>query len=498
MGVALQLVNFNDLFFNKGRNAPVIINDFAEASEDDKDAFNKMIYTKYSTDDLLSNLPTCECGEIAGEHNVGVMCRNCNTVVQAPLEQDLEPLVWMRRPNGVKALINPIVWTMLNEKFKRSGFEIIRWLCDTTYKAQVKVPPMMESVQALGIARGYNNFIENFDAITDSLFELKVFKQRGVTDPLQQLLREQRQSVFSEYLPLPNRSLLVIEESNVGTYVDPIVTGAVDAIRTMVSIDSPLSSHNLRTKENRTVKTIAQLAEFYDGLYRTTLAKKEGIFRKHVYGTRSHFSFRAVISSLTASHDYDELHIPWGIGVSVFRIHLLNKLFRRGYAPNEAIAFLNEHAQKHHPLLQELFELLITESPWRSASGKPGVPVVFQRNPSLERGSAQAMFVTLVKPDAIIPTVSLSILSVVGFNADFDGDQLNGTLSLDNHTAEELRKLAPHMSTFDLNDPRAVSKNLAMPKPVVATIANWVHFPHEDAADPEKLARMGAIPDAPK
>lgn len=498
MGVYLELVNFDNLFFNKARVAPVIINDFSEQTEDDKDRFNKMIYTKYSTDDLLSNLPTCECGEIAGEHNVGVLCPNCNTACQSPLEQDLEPLVWMRSPIGVKKLINPIVWTMLNDKFRRSGFEIIRWICDTTYKPQVKAPAIMETIQSIpGLERGYNNFIDNFDRITDALFELRIFKKPKTIDPLQRLIKEQRDCVFSDYLPLPNRSLLVIEESNVGTYVDPIVTGAVDAIRTMVSIDSPLSSHSTRTKENRTVKTIAQLSEFYDGLYRTTLAKKEGIFRKHVYGTRSHFSFRAVISSLTDAHDYDELHIPWGIGVSVLRIHLMNKLIRRGYTPNHAIAFLNEHAQKYHPLLDELFRLLIAESKWRTAtSGKNGIPVVFQRNPSLERGSAQAMLVTHVKTDSNIPTVSLSILSVVGFNADFDGDQLNGTLSLDNHTAEELRKLAPHMSAFDLNEPRAVSKNLAMPKPVVATIANWVHSAQASQVDPAKLALMADLPDA--
>ncbi len=493
MGVALELVNYDDLFFNRSRQEPVIINDFAETSEEDKAAFNRMIYTKYSTDDLLSNLPQCECGNLCGEHLVGVVCNNCHAAVSSPLEQELEPIVWMRAPKGVKKLINPVVWTMLNNKFKRSGFEIIRWICDTTYKpVALRVPAVMDAVQAIpNLERGYNNFIDKFDSIIDSLFELRVFKPpRGKIDPLQQLLRTHRDCVFSDYLPLPNRSLLVIEESNVGTYVDPIVTGAVDAIRTMTSIDSPLSSHSIRTKENRTVKTIAQLAEFYDGLYRLTLAKKEGIFRKHVFGGRANFSFRAVISSLTDAHQYDELHIPWGIGVSVLRMHLLNKLIRRGYGVNDAIAFLNEHSQKYHPLLDELFKLLIAESPYK------GIPVIFQRNPSLERGSAQAMFITQVKTDPSIPTISLSILSVVGFNADFDGDQLNGTLSLDLMTAEALQRLAPHMSTFDLNEPRRVSKNLSMPKPVVSSISSWVHDPNGEVIDPEKLARMMALPTA--
>jgi hypothetical protein len=441
MGVRLTLENFDDLLFRRATKQPIIINDLSDGSEEDREKLKQLTYTTYNTD-LLSNLPSCQCGELIGEHLVGVECPECHYVVAAPLDQELEPLVWMRAPNGVEALINPIVWTMLAEKFTRSGFEIVRWLCDTTYKPQVKMPAVMEAVQELNIPRGYNNFVKNFDSIIEKLFNLKEFRPkktatgfaqevknaRGVgakftaakdylfkssLDPLQELLQRQRDCVFSKYLPLPNRSLLVIEETNVGTYVDPIITGAVDAILTIASIDSPLANHSVRTKENRTIKTIAQLAEFYDGVYRSTLAKKEGIFRKHVYGTRSHFSFRAVISSLTARHQYDELHIPWGIGISLFRPHLQNKLMRRhGYNPNQSIAFLNAHAQRHHPLLEQLFQELIDECPYK------GIPVVFQRNPSLERGSAQAMFVTQVKTRTDIPTVSLSILSVKGFNAD--------------------------------------------------------------------------------
>lgn len=489
MGISLELVNFDDLFNQKVKTTPVIINDVADSNEKEKNALNKLIYTKYSSD-LLSNLPSCECGEVAGEYNVGLVCPVCNTKVTPPIEQELEPIVWMRAPNGVAPLINPIVWTMLNRKFTRSGFEILRWICDTTYKPQVKVPKVMEAVQELEIPRGYNNFYQNFDAIVAKLFGLRAFKQRrDAIDPLFEVIRLQRDCVFSQYLPLPNRSLLVVEETNVGHYTDPTVPGAIDAIRMMAAIDSPLSNHSPRVKENRTIKTIARLSEFYEDWYRYTLAKKEGVFRKNIYGGRSHFSFRAVISSLTEEHDLRELHIPWGIGVSVLRIHLLNKLLRHhNMTPNEAIGFLNAHAQRYSPLLDQLFQELIAECPY------PGIPVVFQRNPSLERGSAQSMYVTKVKPATEIPTVSMSILSVRGYNADFDGDQLNGTLSLDLMTSEELQKLAPHMSTFDLNEPRKVSKNLSMPKPVVSTIAAWMHAKFNEGIDPQKQLLMDQIP----
>ena len=415
MGIALELVNFTELFNYKARGNPIIINTRSESSKEDKEELNKLIYTRYKTD-LLSNLPACECGEIVGEHNVGVVCPKCTTQVTSPMDQELEPIAWMQAPIGVAALMNPIVWTMLKEKFTIGGFEVIRWLCDGGYRPTVKRPPALEGIMALDLPSGYNNFVNNFDMIMEKLFNCKAFKpKKGATNILYDLIKLQRDCIFSQYLPLPNRSLLVIEDSPAGAYLDPIIPGVVDAIRTMASIDSALSPHTVRVKENRTVKTIAQLANFYDDLYKNSLAEKEGIFRKHIYGTRSHFSFRAVISSSTDNHKYDEIYIPWGIGISVLRIHLVNKLFKLGYTPAGAVYFLNKHSQIYNPLLDTLFQELIAEAPGR------GVSCILQRNPSLERASAQAMYITRVKTDPLIPTVSLSILSVVGYNAKIIG-----------------------------------------------------------------------------
>lgn len=55
----------------------------------------------------------------------------------------------------------------------------------------------------------------------------------------------------------------------------------------------------------------------------------------------------------------------------------------------------------------------------------------------------------------------------------------------------DLRHLAPHKSTFDLNEPRIVSGSLAMPKPVVASISNWLHSTEE--VDKQKLLRMNEL-----
>lgn len=73
-----------------------------------------------------------------------------------------------------------------------------------------------------------------------------------------------------------------------------------------------------------------------------------------------------------------------------------------------------------------------------------------------------------------------------------DGDQLNGTLSIDIATTEQLKALAPHKSVFDLNAPKMVSKNLSIPDTVVSTISSFIHHP-DISVDQNKLNLMAPL-----
>lgn len=361
MPVFQQLNNY-DRIIHQLIKPPIIINDLIDSSEEDRESIKQMIFTKYSTD-MLSILPSCECGKTEGEYSLGTVCIHCGTVVKSKVEEVIEPLVWFRKPVGVNKLINPVIMTMLNTRFKKSGFEVIKWLCDTTYKSPVRQPKIINTIMDLGIQRGYNNFVDNFDAIMVKLFELRDFRlKRNTRDYLLELIQTNRQAIFSDYIPLPNKSLLIIEKTNVGIYIDTTIIGAIDAMGMITSIDSPLAEHSVRTKENRTIKAIIKLSEFYENFYKNNLAKKTGVFRRNVVGSRSHFSFRAVASSITGVHKYDELYAPWGVGITAFREHLVNKLFKRGWTYNKSIGFLYGHVEVYHPLIDEMLQELISES----------------------------------------------------------------------------------------------------------------------------------------
>lgn len=373
MAVSQEIEDFNLLFSNL-RDKPIIINDLSDTSEENKAEIERLIITKFSSD-MLSILPSCHCGKTQGEYAIGSDCPECHSPVVSVIEDAIEPLVWFRKPEGVLGLINPIILLMISTRFKKSGFEIIRWLMDTTYRAPVKTPRSILLLEEQGIQRGYNYFVSNFDYIMSVLFGMKEFSTKNpAEDMLEELLRRDRKLVFSDYIPLPNKSLLIVEKTNVGTYVDMSIASAVDAMFMVVAIDNVLLKHSVRTKENRTAKAIFKLMSYYVNLTKTTMLKKKGTLRKHVFGSRTHFSFRSVASSITAPHEYDSVYAPWGVGISALRIHLINKLLKLGYSYNSAVGLLMQHVENYHPLLDRLLNELIQESP----GGK--IPVIIQRN----------------------------------------------------------------------------------------------------------------------
>lgn len=70
---------------------------------------------------------------------------------------------------------------------------------------------------------------------------------------------------------------------------------------------------------------------------------------------------------------------------------------------------------------------------------------------------------------------------------------MNGTLLIDNWTAEQVEPLAPHKSTLEPSEPRKMSGNNAKPKPVMSQLANWLDHGDTDPVDPVKLQRMQSL-----
>jgi len=470
MGIYLQIVDHDELF-ESAKTEPVLVNNFNLTSQNEVDQINDLIYTTYD-DDTLEVLPTCDCGKIKGGDKVGRLCPKCGTVCLSVTERPLESLLWIATPKGVDTLINPEVFIIFKKKFLVSGVSVFEWMINPNYRIPKDIdPPPIVKLKECGYKRGLNNFFRNFDSIMNTLIHDKIIKLNTVSErhELLQFIKENRKALFSKHIPLPSKLTFITEKTAMGTYADPTITSAVDAIRTISSIENSVTPLNQNTIESRTVQALTKISEYYETFFKASLSPKAGWFRKHIFGSRVHFSFRAVITSLSQPHSYDEVHLPWSLSVMFLKVHLINKLLKRNFTPNEAIRHLYEHTLKYDILLDEIFNELIAES------FEGGIPIILQRNPSLTRGSIQQLRVTKVKSDPEINTVSVSVLILPAWNADFDGDALNAMLIHDFKSLNSLSRLKPHLYALDIKTPRKLSGYMALPVPVVSNIAAWVH-----------------------
>lgn len=499
MPLSLKLLSL-DQMFHSSKVEPIILNDLHSKTEEDREYFNNLVKETY-TSDVVSVLPRCACGELRGEHLVGEVCDVCGTVVKQSIEDDINPSLWFRRPDGVEKLMNPIVWMMLDSRFTKSNFRVLVWITDRNYRSSSKVPESVKELIQMGIPRGYNNFVQNFSWFMEFLFNHADFRyQKSKTsfihdmleithpsrDPLQQLIHDNIGIIFSDFIPVLNRCLLVLEQHALGLYLDSSILNIKDALNTMLSIDQDHYNRTPANIENRTAKILVMLGDYYTSLFRKHISPKPGMLRKHTLGSRTNHSFRAVITSHEEIHDHDEIWIPWCVAMTVFQLHILNRLMNKKalakllgkkdgcekMTHNEALGFIYAHVYKYHPLLDRIMQELISES--RGGS----IPCLAQRNPSLMQGSAQLVRITRVKTDADNTTVSMSDLIAPAMNADYDGDELNFQLAVDEFMAEKFYAFSPFFNLLLLDKPLEISKNASMSDPIIASVSDWLERRH--------------------
>lgn len=461
MPTYLELINPNDKI-QELSHQPIILNDLSYLTTDDQAYVDGITLTKFKGD-LLENLPKCECNKFRGYPDLGVVCDVCGYEVVDP-HGALEAITWIRAPEGVKAMITPEFLLMLREAFTASRFSVIDWLIDPYYIRRVNnYPAWMVKVELMNLPRGWNNFLDNFDRIIEQLATVKEFQKQSLTDFLQ-LVKENRNKLFCNYIAVPNKAILVLEEETTATYVDTIFIGATDAIRKMVGIDTVHSSLTREEKEKRTYSLLSNLATFYDDISQAYYASKKGIFRKHLLGTRCSWAFRAVISSIDGPSTGDEMHIPWGVAVCVFRTHLTSLLLAKGFTPNQAKQLIADSVHTYNKLLHDLMLQLIEESP------EKGIRANFNRNPSMSRSSIVSMLITKIKTNMLDKTVSVPNWIVKLLNGDFDGDECNFTLDIDNYMSGMMSGFRPEMNLYNPNKVRSFDGLLALPKPQAAML----------------------------
>lgn len=387
-----------------------ILNDMPAETEDDRKAIDNLILTTYDNTDILSTIPTCQCGETTMGYNLGKVCSICNTPVDRPVETPISANVWMRVPKKVDGYIAPVTWIMLTKALSTSGYNLMEWITNPLSRPPTNVSrAVLKKIQILESykwKRGMNSFIRNFDYFLEILPALKISNEKEIIT----WLNANRVNLFPKHLPMPTKALLVLENTAVGSFADLPITGAVDAARTLVSVTKSNNNYTQAYIERKVVSIIKNLSNYLWDTINHSFNRKRGWIRGQLFRSRSHFCMRGVITSLSDPHRYDELHIPWAQGLEMLKFHLISKLIRRNFNITEAFNIVEANGKVYVPLLDELMCELIEEC------DDIGIPCLFQRNPTLTRTSAQQLFISKVKTNVEDSTINFSVLCTKGPN----------------------------------------------------------------------------------
>lgn len=413
MAWGIRLVNFEKMFATSSR-PPIIANDFDISSDDAREELSKLLYTHYDGD-TLGVLPQCQCGLLRGVYLIGKICNECGSDVGYITEKELEPILWIAPPTGVKTLFNPQAWTILSKALTYGQLNILEYLCNPTQQLPAIIPKETQRFLQLKIPRGINYFYDHFDTIMASLFDYNLVMANATKDRKEQFrlfIERYRNEIFTRYLPCPSRISLVTEKTVTASYAEPTMPLIVDAVLTITSTENSTRPLSLDTRQARCTEAMKKIANYHKEVQTNVIYKKEGWARKQVFGTRLHWTFRGVITSLSENHVRDELHLPWSMSVQLLQIHLFNKLLRLNFTPNEAYNLVEESVLQYNPLIDSLFLELINESPLG------GIPTLLGRNPTLERGSIQQFRITKINKDPKVNSIAMSVLCLKSPNAD--------------------------------------------------------------------------------
>lgn len=440
----------------------IYVNDLPMETEEDRAALMDLILTHYKEDYIPPTRPS-----------------------ESPFMMEKLPSVWIKPPKGVEYYVVPRAWLIMTKGMTYKSVNVMRWLCDPNYKVNKEPQGPWLAVADLNYPRSYNAFVKHFDEIMDTWFGyFNNLKKQALKDKwFQQWVRQYRDLIFVKALPIPNKMTFVRETNSTGDYGDiSVMTHAIDAVNTVASLATVAGGLSVRKAESKTLRVLDSLGEFINNHISLNLSKKSGAYRKHYFGASMSFSSRAIITSAQNTADmicpinrynedaglkFNEITIPWGVGLELFRVHISTRLIRRGYTPIEIGEMYAKHTRYRSDLLAELMEEIISDHPL----GK--FPCIIQRNPSLERGSTQQVGIASVKDDPMDNSYSISNLIITAMNADYDGDEENLYLVLDDKMYRLTKPLQPHYGIRSISRPRKYNNNVQIPKPSIATLSSW-------------------------
>lgn len=331
---------------------------------------------------------SCECGHLSGNYCIGSICNLCNTEVREAFADELKFQAWIEIPEYIPPLLHPVAFRVFR---KWLGNYERKPLIDLILDSTADLPEDL----AVNVGCGLRNFYERFDKIVNYLLNDYKPLQKGTaknrSEHIPQFIKMYKHCMFIRHLPVLNHNLSILTSRGTMKLTDE---SSQHVFKAIVELSNLAYTYNTDARpelylEQHASAVYYSYLEYVKSIVYDKLTKKPGFIRRHILGTRCHFSFRGVIVPITIPHVGDELHLPWRIAVSGLKLEIINLLQNRHDLP------LNMALDKWHTALfmydeeiDQIIKTLIDEcskKKHKNLDGSPlflkGLPVTFGRNP---------------------------------------------------------------------------------------------------------------------
>lgn len=155
---------------------------------------------------------------------------------------------------------------------------------------------------------------------------------------------------------------------------------------------------------------------------------KEGYFQSKLVKRRQNLSIRSTIVP-EPKLGIDEVGIPKGAAMELYKPFVVAELAHHGFDPLSAQQEMRNGTKSAYDALEKVVK---------------DRPLLLKRDPALHKFSIMAFTPKLVEGKAI----QIHPLVTGGYNADFDGDTMAGTVPLTREAVEEAKKMFPSRNLF--------------------------------------------------
>lgn len=465
--------------------------------------------------DKSDSVAMCDCGNLHANYYEGITCNICGAVCKTDINDEIKNDNWLEIPKSIHAILNPQVFTIL-----------ATWMGNTTghqsiLKSMVdmRVPNEVINNTPFYAGMGFNWFYTNFDSIMDFFINSHPTSTgKKSAKSISLFLQKTGKSIWCHYLPILSKIIQPITRVNKDVrYADSDINNLMNAIFTLKSVllSERTMKFNVNSIEKNFAKVYFEFIKYYTEILKEKLPRKPSLFRKHIFGSRSHCSGRSVAIPITEPHEYDDVYLPWKIGIMMYKYHIISILTNRyGYTILKAFNKVMNAVVVYDYDIDNIMQTLIHECRFK------GLPILVNRNPSLKISNIELMFVVKIKPslkenpfvdnltvnknECIVncsnildivneydsrnyvlenmirqyiddATFAVSPLIVKGFNLDFDGDEINILPLFEMNEIQYFNRLHPAHRFVSSNDLSIVGNDIIISNQQLCMINDWLN-----------------------